>query len=84
MSTPNPIAAAAAPSLIAVLQAIQAFNTNIGAIPSEWPIKVPGALTILLGTVQMQLPTLASAEASTLQAEVNAKLAGWITSLQKA
>jgi hypothetical protein len=84
MSTPNPIAAAAAPSLIAVLEAIQAFNTNIGANPAEWPLKVPGAFTVLLGTVQMQLPALAAAEAGTLQADVNAKLAGWIASLKKA
>jgi hypothetical protein len=84
MSTPNPILAAAAPSLIAVLEAVQAFNTNIGSDPTKWALTVPGALTVLLGTIQLQVPTLAASEAATLQGDVNAKLATWIAKLKTA
>ena len=82
MSNPNPALAAAAPALIAVLEAIQQFSTNIGADPLLWSIKVPGALTVLLGTVQLQLPVIAQAEAGVLQSDVNAKVASWIASLK--
>ena len=82
MSTPNPLATAAAPELIAVLQAIQTFNTNIGPDPTKWTLNLPGALTVLLGTVQLQVPALATAEVGAIQGEVNTKLAAWITSLQ--
>jgi hypothetical protein len=82
MSTPNPILVAAAPSLIAVLNAIKAFNLNIGADPTKWALTVPGALTILVGTVQLQLPEVAQAEAGLLQTDVNTKIDGWIASLQ--
>jgi hypothetical protein len=82
MSTPNPIVTAATPELIAVLQAILQFNANIGVNPAQWPLTVPGALTVLLGTVQLQVPALASAEAGAVVAEVNAKISAWIASLQ--
>lgn len=74
--------AAAAPALIAALQAIQAFNTNIGTDPTKWALTVPGALTVLLGSLQLQVPALASAAAATVQTDLNAKLASAITSLQ--
>lgn len=76
------IEAAAAPALIAALQAVQTFFTNIGTDPTKWALTVPGAATVLLGSLQLQVPTLAQAEAATLQGTVNAKLASWITSLQ--
>ena len=81
MSTPNPLVTAASPELIAVLKAILQFNANIGADPAQWPLKVPGAFTVLLGTVQLQLPALAAAEAGALQADVNSKVEGWIAKL---
>jgi hypothetical protein len=84
VSTPYPIVTAATPELIAVLQAILTFNANIGPDPSKWPLTVPGALTVLLGTVQLQVPALATAEAGAIQAEVNAKVQAWISSLQAA
>ena len=82
MSTPNPILVAAEPSLIAILQALKAFNVNIGADPTKWPLTVPGAFTILVGTVQLQLPSVAAAEAGALQADVNSKIDGWSSALQ--
>jgi hypothetical protein len=82
MSTPNPIEAAAAPSLIAVLQALQAFITNLGTDPALMAVKFPGALQVFLGTVEMQAPTVVSAEIGALQSAANTKIAAWITSLQ--
>lgn len=84
MSTPNPIVAAAAPSLIPVLQSLQTFITNLGTDPAQVPAKFPGALQVLIGSVELQLPALAVAEFSALQTDANAKIAGWITSLQAA
>lgn len=81
MSTPNPVLVAAAPSLIAVLQALKQFNVNIGADPTKWALTVPGAFTILVGTVQLQLPSVAAAEAGALQTDINTKIDSWIASL---
>lgn len=83
MSTPNPFLAAAAPELIAILQAIKQFNTNIGPDPQQWALKVPGALTVLLGTVQLQLPAVLLAEGGAVQTEVNSKIDSWVASIQK-
>lgn len=82
MSTPNPIVAAAAPSLVAVLTALQTFIGNLGTDPAQVAVKFPGALQVLLGNVELQLPVLAVAEFSALQGDANAKIAGWIKSLQ--
>ena len=86
MSVPatNVFVAAAAPSLIAVLQALQAFLANIGTDPTQVAIKFPGALQIFLGTVEMQLPAVATAELGAVQTEANAKIAALIAKLQTA
>ena len=84
VSTPNPVLAAAAPSLVAVLQALQTFITNLGTDPATVAIKFPGALQVFLGTVEMQAPTVAAAEITALQTAANSKIAAWITELQKA
>lgn len=82
MSTPNPIVAAAAPSLIAALQAIQTFVTNLGTDPAQIAIKAPGALQVLIGTLEMQVPGLAASEIGAVQTDVNAKINSWITKLK--
>jgi hypothetical protein len=84
MSTPNPIVAAGAPSLVAVLQALQQFLANLGTDPAQVALKFPGALQIFIGTAEMQLPVLASSEFGALQTAANAKIASWIASVQKA
>lgn len=78
MSSANP----AAPALIGMLQAVQQFITNIGTDPQQWPVKVPGALTVLMGTVELELPVLAQAEAGAVLTDINAKIAAKIKSLQ--
>ena len=84
MSTPNPLVAAAAPSLITALQALQTFFTNLGTDPAQIAVKFPGATQVLLGTLEMELPGLAQSEIGALQTAANAKIAAWITSLQAA
>jgi hypothetical protein len=82
MSTPNPIVVAAEPTAIAVLTALQTFITNLGTDPAQIAIKFPGALQVLVGSVEMQLPSIATAEIGAVQTEINAKIAGWIAKLQ--
>ncbi len=87
MSTPNPVTPlekAAIPSAIAILQAVQAFITNMGTDPAQWVLKFPGALVALQGAVMLQAPLLASAEGAALSAQVNTTVGGWITKLQAA
>lgn len=81
-TTTNPVLVAAAPALINVLQAIQAFATNIGPDPAQWVLKLPGAFNVLLGDVEMQLPVLAAGEAGALQAVVNTRIGALITQLK--
>lgn len=78
----DPITSAAAPVLIVALQAIQAFNANIGTDPQQWPLKLPGAFQVLLGTIDMQLPALAVAEVATLQSSLNARIQARIDALK--
>jgi hypothetical protein len=78
----NPVVTAGVPELVAVLKSLQAFITNLGTVPEQVPIKFPGALQVLLGTVEMQFPALASAEFGALQTDVSTKIQGWITKLQ--
>ncbi len=82
MSTPNLLLTAGAPSLIAALEAIQAFVLNLGTDPGEVAVKFPGALQVLLGTIELQVPALATAELGALQTEVNAKIAALIAKLK--
>jgi hypothetical protein len=84
VTTPNPIVAAAVPSLVSVLQALQTFVSNLGTDPAQVAVKFPGALQVLIGSVELQLPVLVSSEFTTLQADANTKIGAWITALQKA
>lgn len=74
---------AAIPEAVVVLQAFQQFVTNINL--SDLPTvgaRIPGALQVFAGTVELQAPALISAEVGTLATDVNSKVAGWISSLQ--
>jgi hypothetical protein len=82
VSTPNPIVSAAAPELVAVLQAILQFNANMGADPTQWLLKYPGAVQVLLGTALLQVPALATAEAGAIQGKIDSTIGGWIAKLQ--
>lgn len=81
-ATVSAVEQAAIPSAIAALQAIQQFNTDMGADPTKWVLNYPGASLKLLGTLQMQVPSLLTAEGGAVQTEINGKLSGWITTLQ--
>lgn len=84
MSTPNPALVAAAPSLIAVLNAIKQFNTDIGPDPTKWALNFPGAQMRLLGTINLQIPQLAVAEGGAVQNALNTQVDSWISQLQAA
>ena len=87
MSTPNPltpIEQAAIPSVVAVLEAVQAFIGNMGTDPALWAAKFPGALVALQGAVMLQAPLLANAEGAAVSAQANSTVAGWITKLKAA
>lgn len=82
MSTPNPVVQAAGPALIAALEAIQQFVLNLGTDPMQVAVKFPGALQVLLGTIELQVPALATAELGALQTEVNTKIAALIAKIK--
>lgn len=84
MRTVNPFEQAAIPSAIAILQGFQAFLGNMGSDPTQWALKFPGALQVFNGTVELQGPALAAAEAGALQSAASTKVASWITALQAA
>ena len=83
-TTPNPIVAAAVPSLVSVLHALQTFVANLGSDPEQVAVKFPGALQVLIGSVELQLPALATSEFTTLQADANTKIGAWIAAVEKA
>lgn len=76
------IEAAAAPALISSLQALQAFETDMGANPLLWVANYPGAKLKLLGTLALQLPQIATAEGGALENVINTTTSSWITKLQ--
>lgn len=84
MSTtaPNPVLVDAAPSLIVALQAVQTFINNLGPDPTKWPLTGAGALQVLAGTLELQLPTLVNAEAGAITTALNTQIANKIASLQ--
>lgn len=82
MSTPNPALVAAAPSLIAILQAFQQLNTDMGANPINWAVNWPGASLKFVGAVDLQFPTLATAEVGVVQSDLDTKAASAISYLQ--
>lgn len=82
MSTPNPALVAAAPSLIAAIQAIQQFETDIGVDPTKWVLTVVPAKLKLLGALGLLVPGLEQAEVGALGTIINTTTSGWITKLQ--
>lgn len=82
MSTPSPALVAAAPSLLAVVNALQTFSTTVlTGDPTQIPLRFDAAFKVLAGTVELQFPTLAQAEVGVINSDINAKLSSWATSL---
>jgi hypothetical protein len=84
MSTPNPVLVAAAPSINAALVAISTFITNLGPDPTKVAVTFPGALQVLLGQLELQLPVLANSEFGAVQTAAQSKIAQWQASLATA
>lgn len=81
MSTPNPLQAAA-PVLIADVQAIKQFVASMGPDPSKWVLNYPGAKLILVGTILQGLPELAQAEGTALDTAIGSHLDAVLAKLQ--
>ena len=82
MSTPNPALVAAAPGLLAVVNALQTFSTTVlTGDPAEIEVRFDAAFKILAGTIELQFPVLATAEIGVINTDVNAKLSSWASSL---
>lgn len=75
MSTPNPGLVAAVPAFKASIAAVRQFLANLGTDPLLVPAKMPGAVAILIGTAQLQVPVLVNAEWGVATAAADAELA---------
>jgi len=84
MSTPSPVLVAAAPSIKATLQALSTFITNLGPDDEKLPETFPGALQVLLGSVELQLPVVVNAEWGMVQSDAQTKITGLIQRLDTA
>ena len=81
-ATPNPALVAAAPILASVIGELQTFFTTVlTGDPAQIAMRFDGASRVLLGTIELQLPGLATAEIAVVQSDINAKLASWKASL---
>ena len=81
-STPNPALVAAAPVLVNFIDELQTFFTTVlTGDPTQIAMRFDGASKVLLGSIELQLPGLATAEIGVVQSDINAKLASWKTSL---
>lgn len=82
MSTPNPALVAAAPVLSNFINQLQTFFTTVlTGDPAQIAVRFDGASKILLGSIELQFPALATAEISVVQTDISAKLASWKASL---
>lgn len=75
---------AAIPTARALLAALNTFVTNLGPDPLKIPLTAPGALQVLLGSVELQAPSLATAEWSALSSAAKSQFAGWDAKLAAA
>jgi len=83
MSTPNPVLIAAAPTVIQAVQLLQTcINTILTGDPMQIPLRAGPAAGILVNQLELLLPGLATAEAGTVQTDINSKLNALIAKLQ--
>lgn len=75
---------AAIPTAIAALNALKQFEVDLGPDPMQWPLTAQGAKLKLLGTLSLQLPILAKAEAAALTSTLSTQVDSWIATLQAA
>ena len=76
--------AAAIPSAIAIIGQVQTFLANLGTDPLQVAVKFPGAVQVLVGSVELQFPTLAASEFGAVQAVAQSALSGWAAKLAAA
>jgi hypothetical protein len=72
----------AAPSLLAVVKALQTFSSTVlTGDPAQVGLRFDAAFKVLAGTIELQFPTLAQAEIGAVNTDVQAKLTSWANSL---
>jgi hypothetical protein len=81
MSAPNPFEQAALPFAKSVITNLQALVNGLNADPVIAAGQLPGALQVLLGQIQMQFPSLGSAEFGAAKTVVSTQLSGVLTKL---
>lgn len=82
MSTPNPVLVAVSPEVLAILQALEAFDNAMGPNITQWPLNFPPAKLTLDGAVLKQLQNLSPSLGGLAVTEVNglwASLAAKVT-----
>jgi hypothetical protein len=87
MTTPVVLTAeeqAAIPTARALLAAVGTFVTNLGPDPLKIPITAPGALQVLLGSVELQGPALATSEWGAVSSAALTQFATWDKTLAAA
>ena len=82
MSTPNALELAALPTALGVVNAMLAFNANMGPDPAKWAGNFPGSWKICLGQIELLLPGLATAEGGAVLTAANAQLASWASAIK--
>jgi len=80
-ATVSALEQAAIPTAIAALKAVQQFNANMGTDPAKWALNFPAANLVLVGSLQLLVPSLAQSEGGAIITEANTKIDGWISTL---
>jgi hypothetical protein len=81
MSAPNPFEQAALPFAKSIVTSLQSLVNGLSADPVTAAQQLPGALQILLGQIQMQFPSLGTAEFGAAKTVVSTQLGGVITKI---
>jgi Transglycosylase SLT domain len=81
MSAPNPFEQAALPFAKSIVTSLQSLVNGLSSDPVTAAQQLPGALQILLGQIQMQFPSLGTAEFGAAKTVVSTQLGGVITKI---
>jgi hypothetical protein len=84
VSTPNPVLVTVAPEIIAIMQALEAFDNAMGPNPADWVGNLTPAKLTLDGAVLKQLQLMAPALAGLGISELNSVWSGIISKVQAA
>ena len=81
-SVTDAMEAAAIPTAIAIVNALDQFRQDLGANPTQIPLTVGPAFVKFMATVELQGPALATNEWSAIQSQAGSQFASWKAALQ--